>query len=350
MTSKKFLSNKKTSQQTISISPALQEWIKRYVNTMNKKNPNDPRYKSVSSFYTDVMEKVLTIFDKGKTLNDLEKVPDTEIKDFYDKLTFKAVIPYFEQAILMNKYSSLDFRVIPQMFLRYRNFILRENELTDADLQQTMERFKQYMTTNKITKDFKIDIVNSKYIIEYAGYYENLQFDFSKGIAGILGTIGLKIVDFFYSKEEKYSRFDCIKTPLFTTKDSELKERKILFNYNMSQIINYYRIVNDNNYYLWSEMANDKDISLNFKNQKSRDYWVNTIIDHIKKFSPKDEFLLSLLKFFENLHWIAIENEKNLSFQFKLPFETFNKEKQFLLEIIEKFAKIKEINDVFYLE
>ncbi len=42
-TSKKFLSNKRTSKQTIVISPALKEWIERYVNVNRRKNPGDER-------------------------------------------------------------------------------------------------------------------------------------------------------------------------------------------------------------------------------------------------------------------------------------------------------------------
>jgi len=49
-TSKKFLSNKKTAQQSISISPALKDWIQRYVNMNHRESPNDMRFKSVSAF------------------------------------------------------------------------------------------------------------------------------------------------------------------------------------------------------------------------------------------------------------------------------------------------------------
>ena len=60
-TSKKFLSEKKTSQQTISISPALKDWIERYVSVNRKEYPKDMRFKSISSFYNYTMDKCMEI-------------------------------------------------------------------------------------------------------------------------------------------------------------------------------------------------------------------------------------------------------------------------------------------------
>ena len=76
MSSKKFLSNKKTAQQTISISPALKDWISRYVHVKHGKNPDDGRYRSVSSFYNYIMENVLNLFKKGKTLDDFKRIEE----------------------------------------------------------------------------------------------------------------------------------------------------------------------------------------------------------------------------------------------------------------------------------
>ncbi len=50
MTSKKYLSNKRTAQQTISTSPAIKDWVKRYVNVNRSKDPNDESFKSISTF------------------------------------------------------------------------------------------------------------------------------------------------------------------------------------------------------------------------------------------------------------------------------------------------------------
>ena len=102
MTSKKYLSKKKTAQQTISISPALKDWIERYVRVNHQSNPKDERYRSISSFYTFVMEKVMDILTKGKTLEDFDAFADSEVKDAFDKITFRATIPYYEKAVIPN--------------------------------------------------------------------------------------------------------------------------------------------------------------------------------------------------------------------------------------------------------
>lgn len=68
MTAKKFLSNKKTEQQTISISPALKEWIKRFVNVKHRESPEDKRFKSISAFYNSVMDEVLKKYEKEKNI------------------------------------------------------------------------------------------------------------------------------------------------------------------------------------------------------------------------------------------------------------------------------------------
>jgi len=60
MTSVKYLSQKKTAVQTISLSPALKEWLKRYVNVKHRETPEDIRFKSVSAFITHIIKTSLT--------------------------------------------------------------------------------------------------------------------------------------------------------------------------------------------------------------------------------------------------------------------------------------------------
>ncbi len=50
MPSQKYLSRKKTAIQSISLSPALKEWLQRYVRVKHHEIPDDIRFKSVSSF------------------------------------------------------------------------------------------------------------------------------------------------------------------------------------------------------------------------------------------------------------------------------------------------------------
>ncbi len=349
MTSKKYLSDKKSSQQTISISPALQEWIKRYVNIMQKKYPNDKRYKSVSSFYTTVMESVLTIFEKGKTLDDLEKIPDSEIEGFYDKITFKAIIPLFENAINMNKFSDYDFEKMPMLFLRYWSMIGNNLEVDFKDEIKIIERFKSFLLANKLTRDFRVNIINDKFCIEYSGYYENLHFEMSKTLAGILGLVGFKISNFLYSKEEKYSRFDLTKTDLVHQKDLLIDERKKLFIFNQKFFSNFYQILNANDHHFWMKISENKDILIDFNNDIVRNTLLETIENDLKEFGKKEEYLLNLLKMFRSLHWISIENENILSYRINLPKEKYSKEFQFMNGYLSKYAEINEKDGLSYL-
>lgn len=73
MSAKRFLSNKRTAIQTISLSPALKDWVERYVHVNQNRNPEDVRFKSVSSFYAYIIENLMLSFQKGKSLNDFSR-------------------------------------------------------------------------------------------------------------------------------------------------------------------------------------------------------------------------------------------------------------------------------------
>ena len=93
------MSSRKTSQQTISISANLKRRIEEYVTINHENYPNDKRFRSVSSFYTSVMEKTMDCFDKGKTLDDFESFVDSDVKGFLENLSFNGLIPYYENEI-----------------------------------------------------------------------------------------------------------------------------------------------------------------------------------------------------------------------------------------------------------
>ena len=60
MTKQKFLSQKKTVCQSFSLSPALKEWMRRYVRVKNKKFPDEDQFKSVSAFISSLLIKEMT--------------------------------------------------------------------------------------------------------------------------------------------------------------------------------------------------------------------------------------------------------------------------------------------------
>ena len=60
MTAQKYLSQKKTVCQTFSLSPALKEWLKRYVHVNYKKAPDEDHFKSVSAFIASLLVKEMS--------------------------------------------------------------------------------------------------------------------------------------------------------------------------------------------------------------------------------------------------------------------------------------------------
>ncbi len=60
MTSQKFLSQKKTVSQSFSLSPALKEWMGRYVRVNKQKSPENDQFKSVSAFISSLLVKKMT--------------------------------------------------------------------------------------------------------------------------------------------------------------------------------------------------------------------------------------------------------------------------------------------------
>ena len=60
MTSEKYLSQKKTVNQTFSTSPALKDWLKRSVKVKHKEIPEDAKFRSVSAFINHFLKLALT--------------------------------------------------------------------------------------------------------------------------------------------------------------------------------------------------------------------------------------------------------------------------------------------------
>ncbi len=60
MTAQKYLSQKKTVCQTFSLSPALKDWVGRYVRVNNKKAPEKEQFKSVSAFISSLLMKEMS--------------------------------------------------------------------------------------------------------------------------------------------------------------------------------------------------------------------------------------------------------------------------------------------------
>ncbi len=358
MTSKKYLSEKKTAQQTISISPALKDWIERYVNVNRKNFPKDKRFKSISAFYNYVMEKSMEIFNRGKTLNDFAKFVDQQTENFFEKLTFKAVIPFHEEIVRTHRYNDLSFRHAANFLFAIRKVYLDGIEPYDYNkFQEKFNILRNFYLENKIAKEIRLEISsdgdtkNPKGIFECIGNYRNLFWENCKMNAAVLGIIGVKITKVIYSEKELYCRFNLKATDLIFRKDLARKQRIELVNYNVNLLLNYFEVINDNDdFYLWMKLAEDKGIYIKFNNNKTRNRWIDLIISEIEKHGESDDIILHILKFFQKIHWIEIEDESLFSFKISLSEENDINELNYLLSLLSKYSHIDKIEGKYYLD
>ena len=61
-------------------------------------------------------------------------------------------------------------------------------------------------------------------------------------------------------------------------------------------------------------------------------------------------YIVDMLKFFERLHWIEIESEKDLIFQIRLSKSKYKKEIDFLIEVLSKKSDILEKNGKYQVK
>jgi len=356
MTPEKPLSKKKITQQTISISPALKDKIERYVNENNKKNPKDERFKSISRFYNFVMERAVECFEQGKTLDDFETFVDSEIKSFFEKLSFNALIPYYETILRTNRYTNPLFEKNTFFYLTLRRLYQTHMDPYDiSSIKMMFNRIRNFLYSNNLTKEVNLDIFTGKSIkdltgvFEYAGLYKNLTFENCKYNAAIFGLLGVKVSNILYSDKDNYFRFDLKTTDLFYRKELAKKERINLINENLSYFLNFLKIIGDKDYYFWMKLAQDKQAIITFNNEESKSYWVDLIEAHIKIFGEDEEDSLNLLKFFEKLHWIEIVNEQELLFQIRLSKSKYQEEIDYLLDVLSKISDIVQKNGKYQL-
>ncbi|MFX0041141.1 MAG: hypothetical protein ACFFCY_17720 [Promethearchaeota archaeon] len=358
MAEKKYLSNKKTAQQTISISPALKEWIIRHVNVNHREYPNDGRYKSVSSFITYILENIMKLFKKGKTIEDFKRVEDQKYKEFFDKFTFKATIPLYDMIAESNRYVPIPFDFITRFLLAvyhfYRSIYLKQKGT--EGWQQLFERFKNRVYPSNAVKELRLDIFpkkNKKYgtaHLEFIGKQRNIHFENCKFFAGICGMLGVKVTDFHYSSKDYYCRLDLIETPLAFREELAKKERIKLLQENVNFVTNYNRMLTDKDKYLWMNLAEDNNIIVTFKTKKAFNKWIKKIEEDLQKFGKKEEFHTKMLQYFNKLHWIRIENIEDLTFRIEQFLEENNTQRSFLMEYLSQYSEISQNNGIYQLK
>lgn len=357
MTSKRYLSEKKTSQLTISISPALKDWINRFNSRMHKEFPDDERYRSNSSFICSIIENVLKIFEMGKSLDDFQKLTDREVENLFDQQT-TFFSPFIELSLVMDSLTPIDSIINTKFFFRYFKFYLKNIDPYDINnVKQIFERIKNRYLYNNIVKDINFEISTSKggkeyqAILEQTSNYKYMQITNVKISVALLGILGVKVVDVYYSEEqENYFRIKLISTDLWFNKKEMRNERKSLAKENVNCIVNLNNTIEHESPHLWQKIAEDDDAIVFFVHNEAQSKWIERLEDDLNKFGNKDTFLLKILKFFEKLHWIRIENEDKLSFQIRLSEENNPTQINFLKNYLMKYGKISQQNYRYYLE
>ncbi|MFX1302746.1 MAG: hypothetical protein ACFFC1_09350 [Promethearchaeota archaeon] len=357
MTSKKYLSNKKTSQQTISISPALKDWIKRYVNVNHKKNPNDERFQSISAFYNNIMENIMELFRKGKTIDDFARIEDKEVKDFFEKFTFRAIIPLYEMFLESNRYTHFSFEFTTHFLLTYLNFLKRQFRSHNYDdLRILFERLRTRVNLSTISKDWRLEIIPdenygpARGVLEFIGMHRNLHYENCKFFAAVLGMLGVKVTDFIYSPTDYYCRLDLLETDLLFKKELAKKERLKILKENVNYIVNYHRMLDDKDKYLWMTLAGDNELFVGFKSKSVFNRWIKILDEDLKKFGAQEDFLKKRLLFFAKIHWIRIENLNDLSFRIEQSIERDNEQKQLLINYLSQYSEISQSEGITYLK
>ena len=163
MASRKYLSYKKRATQTISISPALKEWISRHVNVKHRENPEDARYKSVSAFYNDIMENTLKKLEEGKQPSGFHLLNSRDFGNLIDSSSYTQLIPFMESSLRSSKYLELDLDLNIRFLFRLRKFAY--NNGYNPEQTQTMKNFinqlKEFLVPRKMD-DFNVKIIEDK--------------------------------------------------------------------------------------------------------------------------------------------------------------------------------------------
>lgn len=363
MSSKKYFSEKKRETQTITLPLALKERIEKQIEDYNRKvHQEDDGYRSLSSFYCSVMDTLLKLFNDGVTFKDLKKISDREINRFYEKITFKGILPPYEGIIKANKYISVNFDYATGFYLGILHFF--QENLSQGDEEQILSifnRFKNLSQNNKIYKQIYITRIPklSKelfYHFRMKGIYPNLHFENTKQYACILGCLGIELVKFQYDVEEITANFYVKITDLFYNKKLAKEQRIELLNYNLTKVINFKSLINEKDHlYFFQKMAQERNSVIIFKNLAKLNALLAKIEGDLMKFASRSDFLYTLLKFFKNLHWIEILSSesllsKELKFEFKLDASIYKEELEFLINYFSKYSKVVKRDGTYFLE
>ncbi|MFX1274860.1 MAG: hypothetical protein ACFFBP_14565 [Promethearchaeota archaeon] len=339
-----YFSKKRNLKQTFSISDNLKKRIDSYVKKMHNDNPEDERYRSVSSFIFHSMEKLMDLYEKKKTLDDFNKVVDSELDNIYDNITFRAIIPLFESISEYSKYYISNLLLKPEFFYKY-------TELFVGQGVNGFERIKAFGLQNNLTKGLRFDLLGKKIIFEYSGYYPNLHYNLSKEFVAIMGAIGIRITDIIYSREDIYARFEAELTKSAGSKDFNIDERFKLIEHNQKFLCNYKRILSDERHHFWLTLSKEDNCFIMFQNMDEFKRLIDEILTDIKEYSVQEEIPQYILKVFKNLNWIhLIENQDTYSFRFTIDVDKYKNEITYFLNLLQNYARVEESGGMYHIQ
>lgn len=361
MSSKHYLSEKKNTRMTITTSPALKDWIERYTKKEQKKNPSDERFNSLSSFCHETLENVMKIYEKGKTLDDFQRLINRDVKDFFDQLSTNVHLPFLEVYAKPSTYIEIDYKNLMRILNISKQFYTKDMDPYDINsLHNSFNRIKERYFEMGITKSLEFDVStinNSKHfhcVVEHVGLAKggcpvnNTHIANCKIMLQMMGFLGFKVVNLETSYQELYYRIEMVTTDLFFQKKLLKNERLNLVEDNVKFLVNYNRIIEDDDYQLWMKLANSQSCIIDFKSERAFEEWIRTIKNDIKEFDDESTIKVKLLKFFEKIHWIQIFEDIN-SFSFEINAGLSNKSKELLIKYMTENFKFETERDHYYI-
>ncbi|TFG19984.1 MAG: hypothetical protein EU533_06390 [Promethearchaeota archaeon] len=354
MSPKKYLSEKKTSVMSITISPALKEWVTTYVKRKQRELPEDDAFKSISAFVCGTLEKTLKMFESGKTFDDFEKVMDKRIEDIFGRLSGNLFLPIIEPGSILNAYVPLKFSKLSGLYMQMLKFYLNELDPKNIhNMENLFQRIKARYIFSGLTSDMRLELLKgeNKGVIEHiGGPYKYLHYLNLKFLVSMFGLLGAKLLSIDYIKDQNYCKMEYLITDIFYNKNASKKERIQLLEENSKFFTNFERIIQDEPVHTWIPLSNDTTTFVAFKELKDFNSCIEKVENDFKQFGENIDFFLHILKFFENIHWIRIINEEDLTFEIDLPKERFSDQIEYLLSYLSKYPIIIKKNPQFFNE
>jgi hypothetical protein len=357
MALKHYLSEKKNTRMTITTSATLKDWMMRYIRKQSKDNPSDERYQSLSSFCHATLENVMKIYEKGKNLDDFQRLINLEVKDFFDQLSTNVHLPFLEAYTEPSKYVDIDYTKLMRILILSKQFYTKDMNPYDMNsLYESFDRIRDRYLEMGITKSMEFEISrikDSKHfrcVVEHVGQAKggcpvnNIHIGHCKILLQMMGFLGFKAVNLEISYHELYSRIEMVTTDLLFQKKLLKKERLTLVEDNVKFLTNYSRIIEDDDYQLWMKLAISHSCFIDFNSERAFEDWITTIERDIKEFDYDNSGKVKILKFFEKIHWIQLFEDVN-SFTFEINIGLSNKSREMLIKYLtENFELEYDIN------